>query len=294
MAVRAVAGSILVVVSTIALGALPQAVAGASGIVAPAKPSVNVPPQVMPACTITPDDHSAGCIDSVLHNINYARTFEGLGPLVLPNNYASQTVSMQQLIIADEERGDRGLTQYSGLDANLNTAAQTGASTNTDPALPSGYVGPGGANFAVDYTPLGADFAWMYNDGYGGTNLLCTTPTSTDCWGHRNNVLGAWNAISGETALMGVGDTATGRYAQIFAYQSNPADTLVDPLDPSTLPTPTSSQPPDVVQVLPASSSNTAAGTPVTIEGNYFGTATTPTVDFGGVAATHVHVNWDG
>ena len=189
---RAVAGTVLAVASTVALVVLPQAVAGANGVVPPSNPSANVPPQVMPACTLTPvDDHSAGCIDSILHNINYARSLEGLGPLVLPSNYASQTVSMQQLIIADEERGDRGLTQYSGLDANLNTAAQTGASTNTDPLLPSGYVGPGGANFAVDYTPLGADFAWMYDDGYGGTNLLCTTPTGTDCWGHRNNILGA-------------------------------------------------------------------------------------------------------
>jgi hypothetical protein len=293
--VCAIGGTILAVVSTIAFGVLPQALAGASGIVYPSVPPVNIPPQVMPACTITPvDDTSAGCIDSVLHNINYARSLEGLGPLVLPSNYASQSVSMQQLIIADEERGDRGLPQYAGLDANLDTAAQTGASTDADPALPGGYVGPGGANFAVDYTPLGADFAWMYNDGYGGTNLLCTSPSDTDCWGHRNNIVGPWNPISGKTALMGVGDTATGRYTQLFAYQNDPADTLVDSLNPATLPTPSTTQAPDVVQVLPASSSNTAAGTPVTIEGNYFGTATTPTVDFGGVAATNVHVNWDG
>ena len=70
-----------------------------------------------------------------------------------------------------------------------------------------------------------------------------------------------------------IGDTASGQYAQIFANQTNPADTLVDPIAPSTLPTPSSPAAPDVVQVLPASTSNTAAGTPVTIEGNYFGTS---------------------
>ena len=32
----------------------------------------------------------------------------------------------------------------------------------------------------------------------------------------------------------------------------------------------------------------------MTIEGNYFNTATTPQVFFGGVAATNVHVDWDG
>ena len=113
------AGTIVVVVSTIALVVLPQAVAGANGVVPPSNPSVNIPPQVMPACTLSPvDDTSAGCIDSVLHNINYARSLEGLGPLVLPRNYASESVPVQQLIITDEERGDRGLSQFSGLDAH--------------------------------------------------------------------------------------------------------------------------------------------------------------------------------
>ena len=64
--------------------------AHAAGIVPPANPAVNIPPQVMPHCTPTPvDDTSAGCIDSVLHNINYARSLEGLGPMVLPSGYAS-------------------------------------------------------------------------------------------------------------------------------------------------------------------------------------------------------------
>ena len=62
------------------------------------------------------DDTSAGCIDSVLHNINFARSLEGLGPMVLPSGYASDSVPMQQLIITDEERGDRGLPQFTGLD----------------------------------------------------------------------------------------------------------------------------------------------------------------------------------
>ena len=114
----------------------------------------------------------------MLHNINYARSLEGLGPMVLPSGYASDPVPMQQLIIADEERGDRGLSQFAGLDPALDTAALTGAQDNEDPRRPAGYQdNGGGANFALDYTPLGADFAWMYNDGYGGTNLDCTSPT---------------------------------------------------------------------------------------------------------------------
>ncbi len=159
--------------------------AGASGIVPPSKPSVNVSPQVMPHCTLTPvDDTSTGCIDSVLHNINYARSLEGLGPMVLPSDYATDPVPVQQLIIADEERGDRGLSQFSGLDPALNTVALTGAVGNADPVPPGTYHDNGwGSNFALDYTPLGADFAWMYDDGYGGTNLECTAPGDAELLG---------------------------------------------------------------------------------------------------------------
>jgi IPT/TIG domain len=93
---------------------------------------------------------------------------------------------------------------------------------------------------------------------------------------------------------MGDADTNTGQYTQIFMNRDDPADSLVDTLTPSTLPTPSTAAAPDVVQVIPASSASTGAGTPVTIEGNYFSTSSTPQVFFGGVAATNVHVNWDG
>ena len=282
-------GSALVVVSAAPL------VAGASGIIPPSNPAASVPPQVIPACSLSPvDDKSSGCTDSILHDINYARWLEGLGPLVLPGNYASDAVAVQQLVLTDEERDDRGLSPYSGLDATLNTAALAGATTNSDPLLPSGFVGPGGSIFAQDYTPLGADFAWMYDDGYGGTNLLCTSPGASGCWGHRDNILGPWASGSGQTAMMGDANTLTGQYAEIFAYQPNPADSLVDPITPSSLPTPSTPAAPDVVQVVPASSPDTGAGTPVTIEGNYFTASPVPQVFFGGVPATNVHVNWDG
>ncbi len=250
----------------------------------------------MPRCTLTPvDDTSAGCINSVLHNINEARSLEGLGPMVLPSDYATDPVPMQQLIIADEERGDRGLSQFSGLDPALNTVALTGAVGDADPVPPGTYHDNAwGSNFALDYTPLGADFAWMYDDGYGGTNVDCTAPGDASCWGHRDNILGPWTTTGTQTAQMGDADTSAGQYTQLFANQQNPPDTDVDPVTPSALPTPTTAAAPDVVQVMPASSSSAAAGTPVTIEGNYFNTVATPQVFFGGVAATNVHVNWDG
>jgi hypothetical protein len=267
----------------------------ATGIVPPSNPTVNISPPVVPHCTPTPvDDTSAGCIDSVLHDINDARSFEGLGPMVLPGGYASDSVAVQQLIIADEERGDRGLSQFSGLDSVLDAVALTGATGNADPVAPGGYANGWGSNFAQDDTPLGADFAWMYDDGYGGTNLECTSPGGANCWGHRDNILGPWTTTGSLTAQMGDADTPSGQYTQIFANEVDPADTDIDPVTPGALPTPATPAAPDVVQVLPASSPGAAAGTPVTIEGNYFNTAATPQVFFGGVAATNVHVNWDG
>ncbi len=268
--------------------------AGAAGILPPSNPAADVSPQVVPACRTSPvDDKSAACIDSILHNINYARSLESLGPLVLPSDYASDTVPVQQLILADEERGDRGLSQFSGLVASLNGAALTAAGADQDPSPPSGFsFTTAGSNFALDYTPLGADFAWMYDDGYGGTNLDCTSPGATTCWGHRDTILGNWADTGSTIGVMGDADTAAGQYTQIFANDNNMSEALTDTIDPSTLPTPSTVATPDVVQVLPASSPNTAAGTPVTVEGNYFGT--TPEVFFGGVAATDVHVNWDG
>ena len=270
--------------------------AAAAGIVPPSNPTVSVPPQVMPDCSLSPvDDTSGGCIDSVLHNINDARSLEGLGPLVLPSDYATDPVPAQQLVITDEERNDRGLQEFSGLDPLLNTAAQTAAQISTDPSPPSGYsYNLAGSIFAQDYTPLGADYAWMYDDGYGGTNLLCTSPSDSGCWGHRNNILGAWTTSTSlsQTAMMGDGNTTNGQYTELFANESDPAGATIDSSYTTSLPTPSSPTPPDVVQVLPASSPNTAAGTPVTIEGNYFGTS--PQVYFGGVSATNVQVAWDG
>ena len=134
----------------------------------------------------------------------------------------------------------------------------------------------------------------MYDDGYGGTNLDCTSPADNGCWGHRDNILGAWTTTGSTTAQMGDADTGAGQYAQIFMNRDDPADSLVDTITPSTLPTPSTGAAPDVVQVMPASSANTGAGTPVTIEGNYFTTPSTPQVFFGGVPATNVRVDWDG
>ena len=116
----------------------------------------------------------------------------------------------------------------------------------------------------------------MYDDGYGGTNARLHLAGGQRCWGHRDNILGDWTTTGTQTAQMGDADTASGQYAQIFMDQIDTPDSLIDTITPSSLPTPTTPAAPDVVKVSPASTSSTSAGTPVTIEGNYFTTSPAP------------------
>jgi hypothetical protein len=53
------------------------------------------------------------------------------------------------------------------------------------------------ANWAGGWgNPLGADYAWMYDDGPGGNNLDCRAGTSRLCWGHRDNILNRFGQSS--------------------------------------------------------------------------------------------------
>ncbi len=270
--------------------------AGASGILPPADPPQNVAAQLNPSfyCPTTVNDTSAPCIDAYLHDINYARSLEGVASMVLPTDYASLDVPTQQLVIANLERGDRGLSQFTGLSTILNAASTP---PDADPSVPMGYDYVNfGSNYALDQTPLGADYGWMYDDGFGGFNGDCTTSNVSGCWGHRNNILGPWLTTASQTAEMGDGNDSTGphgRYTQAFANETGPADMPIDPYSAVTPFIPTTVAP-DVLQVSPSSSASTTAGTFVTIEGNYFSSFGSPTVSFGGVPATNVHVNWDG
>ena len=147
-------------------------------------------------------------------------------PMVLPSGYATDTGAHAA---ADHRRrgarrprplavlGPRRRPQHAGADRARRRRRPRPARHLPD----NGW----GSNFAQDYTPLGADFAWMYDDGYGGTNLECTSPGDTQCWGHRDNILGPWTTTGTQTAQMGDADTTAGQYTQLFANQVDPADT---------------------------------------------------------------------
>jgi hypothetical protein len=145
-----------------------------------------------------------GCTTYILQAINVARGDEGLVVMVLPSNWYSLTQDRQLFVIANLERTARGLPPYLGLNAALSANAQHAAATNSDPSLASGFAvgndaqgdpGMGGA-WAGGFTVLAADYVWMYDDGWGGSaaatsNIVCTSPSASGCWAHRDELLGS-------------------------------------------------------------------------------------------------------
>ena len=113
---------------------------------------------------------------SALYNIDVGRIAEGLGPLYLPTNWASLTLSEQNLAIVNLERTARGLPSEYGLVNCMNADAQTSSNTGNDPVntCPAPYTGTGipyRGNWANIGTALQADFYLVYDDGLNSPNL---------------------------------------------------------------------------------------------------------------------------
>jgi hypothetical protein len=102
--------------------------------------------------------------------------------MVLPTNYATLSPQEKLLVVVDLERVNRGFPPVVGLDRGLNGDAQGAAMDESDPLGNYGI-------FAGQWSVLGADYEWMYNDGFGSTNVVCPAPGAGGCWGHRDNIL---------------------------------------------------------------------------------------------------------
>jgi hypothetical protein len=130
------------------------------------------------------------CTNAALSDIDAARASENVIPMTLPGDFSSLTVPEQLLVLSNLERIDRGLEPIEGLSSNLNADAQQGAETDDDPPFTSIYGSQATGNWEGGYTnALESDFVWMYDDGYGSGNLDCTSPSASDCWGHRHDIL---------------------------------------------------------------------------------------------------------
>ncbi|MHB8504763.1 MAG: hypothetical protein ACYDEN_03440 [Acidimicrobiales bacterium] len=145
------------------------------------------------------------CEAAALPEIDAARAAEGVGPMLLPDGFATMGAPLQLLVVTDLERVGRGLPAASALSLVLDGLAQVGANANADPPLPSG-AGRVGANWAGGIgSTLLTDFMWMYDDGAGSSNLGCPYSSAPGCWAHRRNVL----ANYGAPLLMGAATSGT-------------------------------------------------------------------------------------
>lgn len=198
------------------------------GILPPKNPSESLAatPDFVDSSTCHGAQDTAACNTMILQAIDNARkALEGLGPMTFSvPAYEKLTPEEQLFVTADLERVARGLPPATELTRSLDVVAQAGAVAGDDPnvnavggkKLPGGgIVVSAGGNWATGYdNPLGSDYGWMYFDGPGGANGECNT-THTNCWGHRDNILGTYaneqmcHSSAFET-VMGAGFLATG------------------------------------------------------------------------------------
>jgi hypothetical protein len=199
-ALRRTAVASVVVASTLVLaGALVPVMAAAKTPNPLADPTSNTAPsqRFLNACRDMGTSTAANrrCDKAALRDFDAVRKKEGLGPMTLPRDFASLSVPGQLLAISDVERVDRGRRAVLGMTKSLNKLAQQGANNDEDPPFPSPFPGSaGGGNWAgAGSSVLLDDFYWMYDDGLGSFNGDCTQSNQSGCWGHRHDILNAYD-----------------------------------------------------------------------------------------------------
>jgi hypothetical protein len=154
-----------------------------------ADPPANIPlGSWPPACS---QESSAECQQWLLSRLDAARATLGLSAYQLPAAFLTLPADKQIFILADLDRGAYGYTTISGLNAALDEAAAAGVRNGTDPLPP--LVESPWNGFGSDWAstgPLLAYYLWMYDDGYPGPNIDCSSPGASGCWGHRHVILG--------------------------------------------------------------------------------------------------------
>jgi hypothetical protein len=139
------------------------------------------------------------CDDAARYNIDQARHSEGLGQIALASGLSSEGNDTQLVLITDAERTSRGLPRLDET-VPLDARAISAAYAETDPTGPPDHDWV--SNWAGNYrTPLAADYAWMYDDGPGGTNEACTSPSAPGCWEHRDNILSDFGGSMGASEV---------------------------------------------------------------------------------------------
>jgi hypothetical protein len=200
----------------------------------------------VPTVCAGPSDSRPSCLEASLALINAGRLSEQLGPVMLPVNWEQLTVPEQLFVLSELERTARGQPPDSGLAADWNQAAQSGADAGQDPIK----GGSGAHGFEAIWaggepSPIVVVADWMYGDGIfpNGTseNLDCSANHIAGCWSHRDILLHDTSAAAcGSRCAVGAAYSAAGfaggtgggfghaSYAEIFSvYGANNPDPLM-------------------------------------------------------------------
>jgi hypothetical protein len=154
---------------------------------------------------------SRECENAVIYYLDNGRARMGLGPYDLPQDFPSLSPDRQMFILANLDRTAYSLPPVLGLNSRLDTSAQEGMRTDTDPAavteppwIPFEY----GADWAGSFpNALYGYFIWLYSDK--GADIS---------WGHRHVVLYEASALSMGAA---VGIDVNGRAASALLVEGS-------------------------------------------------------------------------
>jgi hypothetical protein len=163
-------------------------------------PAHNFPIGRLPLACI-PAPSSPACIRGAVYWLDRARASLHQNPYRLPSDFASLSPAEQVFILTNLDRIRYGLAPIPGLTRQLNRWAWGGVRSDHDPASGDSQFAAA-SNWAFGFRNIVVAYEeWMYNDGYGGGNLDCTSPNAPDCWAHRHSVL--WRFGAGGRLAMG-------------------------------------------------------------------------------------------
>ncbi len=152
--------------------------------------SVSPVPDYADTCAPVGIDTTSPCLRLTLAAIDTARAREGLGPMVLPADFAQLTVPEELFVAVDRERVDRGLAPFTGLTTALDAGAQKGAAGARLPPQPGPAYGAVTTEWIGDVdNGLDADFQWMYDDGPDSGVPGCSGSRTSGCWVDRGILL---------------------------------------------------------------------------------------------------------
>jgi len=169
---------------------------------------------------------SAACEVPVVGDLDAARQALGLGPYVLPPDFAVLPPERQLFILVDLDRKAYSLPLISGLSPQLDAAAGAGAASNEDPTAPSSDRAVWASAWAAGLVNvLVAYYQWMYSDGFPGLNIDCPSPAATGCWVHRHGVLFAFGPSVSLTMGAAIATDRAGRPAVGMLIAATPKST---------------------------------------------------------------------